>query len=78
VEPPSGASVTLILNPASDATFREVVDRLFERYFATPDALEQAVRGRYPSAKVFEGVKDASGRPRWYVYRDGHWVNARA
>jgi hypothetical protein len=65
----------LIINPTTDAEFRECAISL-ERASSTPADLQSALRAYYPSAVV--RPRGLSGeREAWYVYRDGHWVPSR-
>ncbi len=42
---------------------------------STPEELQQLLRQHYDGARVVRGVTDIV--ERWYVYRDGHWVNSK-
>jgi hypothetical protein len=52
--------------------------RSAEEFLATgieqPEDLEQLLRDEFPRVRVVPGVVDGSDW-RWYVYRDGRWVN---
>lgn len=72
---PNRGAVTLIINPQSDTEFGARVEELAARQFSEPAELEDALRQSYPNARVSPGVVDVIGRPRWYVYRDGRWVD---
>ena len=39
-----------------------------------PEELEGLLRPEFPSVRVVPGVVDGTDW-RWYVYRDGRWVN---
>jgi hypothetical protein len=67
-------TVRLIVNPANDADFQRSANELATRS-DTPEQLEQALRGKYARARVVRGVTDIV--ERWYVYRDGRWINSR-
>ena len=66
---------TLVINPMTDRTFVALAEELAEGGVATTEALESALRVRYPRAAVH--ARDLAGEPitMWYVYRDGHWTN---
>ena len=62
----------LVIQPASDAAFAADVGAQAPLN-ETPEALEAALRKSYPSLVVHNGVEEADGTKRWYVYRDGRW-----
>lgn len=66
---------TLVVNPTTDRAFVSLAEELAEGGVATTDALQTALRLRYPHAAVH--ARDLAGEPItiWYVYRDGHWTN---
>ena len=66
---------TLVINPMTDRAFVALAEELVEGGVATTEALESALRVRYPRAAVH--ARDLAGEPItiWYVYRDGHWTN---
>ncbi len=64
---------TLILNPADDATFRQAAEDLLPTT-ETPEALEHALRERYPLCVVRPRALSDERIVVWYVYRDGHWI----
>jgi hypothetical protein len=68
----------LIVNPVTDADFVAEAERHLDGGVSTVDQLESRLRVRYPRAVVH--ARELSGEPVtiWYVYRDGHWTNARA
>ena len=66
---------TLVINPMTDRAFVTLAEGLAEDGVATTEALEAALRVRYPRAAVH--ARDLAGEliTIWYVYRDGHWTN---
>jgi hypothetical protein len=64
---------TLILNPADDATFRDLAEGLLPAT-ETPEAFERALRERYPLCVVRPRALSDERIVVWYVYRDGHWI----
>jgi hypothetical protein len=67
-------TVRLITNPQSDIEFQRRAEE-FARDADTPEDLERLLRPQYSRARVVPGVTDIV--ERWYVYRDGRWVNSR-
>ena len=67
-------TVRLITNPYTDLDFERRAQEFADRV-ETPEELEELLRERYRNARVVRGVTDIV--ERWYVYRDGHWVNSR-
>ena len=67
-------TVRLVTNPTTDADFQRHAEDLAADVNA-PEELERLLRERYPQAHVVRGVTDIF--ERWYVYRDGRWVNSR-
>jgi len=65
----------LITNPQSDTEFQRRAEEL-ARDADTPDELERLLRPHYSRARVVSGVTDIV--ERWYVYRDGRWINSRS
>lgn len=63
----------LVVNPVWDADFVRRAEELAEAA-DTPGDLERLLRTSYASARVVPGVTDIV--ERWYVYRDGRWINA--
>jgi hypothetical protein len=63
----------LVINPTSDAEFQGHAEHLASRA-EEPEELERLLVARYPHARVVRGVTDIV--ERWYVYRDGRWVNS--
>lgn len=63
----------LIASPRDDAAFREFAEQLVANGATAEDALEVALRDRYPNAVV--RARDLAGERVlvWYVYRDGRW-----
>lgn len=67
-------TIRLVTNPSNDNEFQRRAHDLAERV-ATPEELERLLRERYSRARVVRGVTDIV--ERWYVYRDGRWINSR-
>ena len=63
-----------VLNPDTDDDFAHDVNTLATPDLQEPGQLENALRDSYPKATVRNGVAESDGRIRWYVYRDGHWI----
>ena len=66
-------AVRLVINPDTDATFVRRAESLAETA-VNPEDLQRSLRATYERASVVRGVTDIV--ERWYVYRDGRWVNA--
>jgi hypothetical protein len=64
-----------VVNPDNDAEFVAEVGRVATPDLVYPQQLETALRDGYPEVQVRNGVRDADGRERWYVYRDGRWTS---
>jgi hypothetical protein len=64
----------LIASPRDDDAFREFAEQLVANGTSAPEALEAALRMRYPKAVV--RARDLAGERAvvWYVYRDGRWT----
>ena len=64
----------LIASPRDDAAFREFAEKLVANGAIEVEALEAALRVRYPRAVV--RARDLAGERVlvWYVYRDGRWT----
>lgn len=67
-------AVRLITNPQSDTDFARRAEQLVQTA-RTPEELERLLRATYSRARVVTGVTDIV--ERWYVYRDGRWINSR-
>jgi hypothetical protein len=67
---------TLVLNPVTDRTFGAFAERELESARDTKE-FEARLRARYPAAAVHARVLSGEPTTIWYVYRDGHWTNAR-
>lgn len=67
-------TVRLVTNPDSDAEFGRIAEQL-STDARTPEELEERLREHYQRARVVPGVRDITDR--WYVYRDGRWVNSK-
>lgn len=68
----------VVVNPASDAPFREMVDRFVATGGSGPADLEAVLRNRYPEAVVRPRELAGERFDVWYVYRDGHWIRSEA
>lgn len=66
-------TVRLITNPVSDDEFQRRAQELAGRA-DTPEQLELMLREYFKRARVVRGVTDIV--ERWYVYRDGRWINS--
>ena len=64
-----------LINPASDATFKQLAESYASNGAESPAELEERLRQSYPNARVIQGIPINSTLERWYVYRDGRWVN---
>lgn len=64
----------LVVSPRDDAAFRELAEQLVADGVAAADALEVALRMRYPKTVV--RARDLAGERAvvWYVYREGRWT----
>lgn len=64
----------LIASPRDDDAFRELAEQLVANGAAAAEALEVALRIRYPKAVV--RARDLTGERVvvWYVYREGRWT----
>jgi hypothetical protein len=67
-------TVRLVTNPQNDIEFQRRAEALATRV-DTPEELEALLREEYQRARVVSGVTDIM--QRWYVYRDGRWINSR-
>ncbi len=67
--------VQLVTNPAGDTSFRMAAEKLLADGAMSPAQLQSLLRSQYPSATVFGGIEEA-GSERWYVYREGRWINS--
>lgn len=70
------ARPVLIVNPATDASFAALAEFELGMDGHDRDAFEARLRRRYPLTVVH--ARELSGEPTtiWYVYRDGHWLQA--
>jgi hypothetical protein len=68
----------VVVNPSSDAGFREMVDQFVAADGSRPDDLEGVLRTRYPDAVVRPRELAGERFEVWYVYRDGHWIRSEA
>jgi hypothetical protein len=69
----TAAGIRLIINPQTDGDFGRRVNELAGQARG-PEELEVLLRSEYPRTVVARGVIDVV--ERWYVYREGHWINA--
>jgi hypothetical protein len=67
---------TLVTNPADDEAFATVAARLVADGVEGIDEFERRLRTVYPRAAVHARLLSGETLVVWYVYRDGHWVNA--
>jgi len=67
-------TVRLVTNPHTDNEFQLRAEQFVERV-ESPEELEALLREQYHRARVVRGVTDIV--ERWYVYRDGRWINSR-
>jgi hypothetical protein len=65
----------IVVNPATDSAFRVLAEEKAAEGTSTPAELEGRLRSSYPSVRVIEGISSESRSERWYVYRDGRWIN---
>lgn len=61
-------------NPHTDTEFQRRAEELVDRA-DSPEELESLLREQYHRTRVVRGVTDIY--ERWYVYRDGSWINSR-
>jgi hypothetical protein len=66
----------LVTNPARDHVFAAFARMLVDHGAASIEDLERRLRGVYPWAAVHARGLAAETVVIWYVYRDGHWVDA--
>lgn len=66
-------TVRIVVNPTGDVAFRQRAEAM-AAVAETPEELERLMRMEYRLARVVRGVTDIF--ERWYVYRDGRWVNS--
>ena len=64
----------LIVNPRDDPEFGRFVEELVAGGVDTIEALEGALRRRYPLASVHKREISAERAVVWYVYREGRWI----
>ena len=69
-------SISIVRNPANDREFERLVDEIVESGVGDPEVAQERLRERYPQAVVRprELAGELSGV--WYVYREGHWIQA--
>jgi hypothetical protein len=68
----------LVVNPPNDDVFGAFAQVLVDHGASSIGELERRLRPIYSKAVVH--ARELSSEPFviWYVYRDGHWVGARA
>ena len=64
----------LIVNPRDDAEFGAYVEQRLMAGAESIEALQDALRERYPSAAVHRRELSGERGVVWYVYREGRWV----
>jgi len=69
----TASETRLVINPHTDHEFGRRAHELAE-HADGPEQLQALLRDEYTRAGVVRGVTDVT--ERWYVYREGHWVNA--
>jgi hypothetical protein len=67
-------SPTLVLNPRHDTDFVTLAESIVAEGIASPGALEERLRQRYPNVLVRARELNGEVFTIWYVYRDGHWI----
>jgi hypothetical protein len=65
----------LFVNPRSDSEFVSYANACFV-HATSPEALESALRERYPNAVVRPRLLDGELVRVWYAYRDGKWTRS--
>ena len=68
---------TVVVNPETDEVFAAFAEMLVEHGAGSAAELERRLRAEYSRATVHSRLLSGEPRTIWYVYRDGHWVNAR-
>jgi hypothetical protein len=68
---------TLVVNPADDGLFASFAQVLVDHGAISTEELERRLRTVYPFAAVHARQLSAEVGVVWYVYRDGHWIDAR-
>jgi hypothetical protein len=71
-----GMRPTLVANPVTDRTFRAFAEQQLDEGATTIAELQKRLRVRYPHAVIHARELTAEPTLIWYVYRDGHWMNA--
>ena len=67
----------LVINPRSDAAFRNHVNELLDG-LEQPEDLAKRLRARYPNVVVRPRELSGERTAVWYVYRDGRWTGGVA
>ena len=67
--------VRLITNPLTDTRLERAAERFLGEGVDEPEDLEEQLRADFPRVRVVPGLVDVN-EWRWYVYRDGSWVNS--
>jgi hypothetical protein len=68
----------LVVNPANDRVFAAFAETLIDHGVLSITEFERRLQTVYPRAAAH--ARDLAAEPIliWYVYREGHWVNARS
>jgi hypothetical protein len=69
--------VALVINPPGDGTFGATARAHAADGSNTPAELQAALRIEWPDAIVRDGIIENDFQ-RWYVYRDGRWIDENA
>jgi hypothetical protein len=67
-------AVVLVINPRQDDVFARLVEELVADETRSPEAVQAALRERYPSASIRPRQLAGETGTVWYVYRDGRWT----
>lgn len=66
----------LVINPPGDQAFEDFATANLDAGTSIA-AFQDALRTRYPRARVHRRELAAERQVVWYVYRDGHWIANR-
>lgn len=72
---PRSGTIKIVSNPETDTQFASVASWFVSKGVDTPGELERRLNERYPRARVVVGMAGGADAERWYVYREGRWVN---
>jgi hypothetical protein len=64
----------VVLNPRNDEDFVAYAEAILAEGETTPDAFQERMRERYPSAVVRPRELASEPFTLWYCYRDGTWT----